>query len=132
MFSTNAPEVTAPSLPLFSSKPAIVERVEAIVVRLMPSGNLTLDLVGTELRMRPRTLQRKLHEHGTSLSMIVDEVRRAVASRLLTESNAKAWAIATELGFRDKTAFYRAFRRWTGSTPRKVHPAHAPQPAAIG
>lgn len=74
--------------------------------------------VARVLKMSTRTLQRTLAQRGTSWSREVDEARRARALAALAEGEDKTATIAAELGFSDASAFFRAFRRWTGTTPR--------------
>lgn len=73
--------------------------------------------VAGELRIHQRTLNRRLRDHGTSFRRELDNVRYAVAQQLLAESTIPLARIATILNYADVTAFSRAFKRWTGSTP---------------
>jgi AraC-like DNA-binding protein len=79
----------------------------------------TISAAARELRFAPRTLQRYLGDRGSSWSHELDEARRERALVLLEDPVRKTADIATELGFRDASAFFRAFRRWTGTTPRR-------------
>jgi AraC-like DNA-binding protein len=65
-----------------------------------------------------RTLQRRLREGGLSYSELVEQTRWELACRLLDEPGAKAAAVARALGYTDPSSFSRAFRRWTGMSPR--------------
>ena len=65
-----------------------------------------------------RTLGRQLSEEGTTFLKIKDELRQKIALRMLRESSQSIEAISEEVGFTSLTAFYRAFKSWTGSTPR--------------
>ncbi len=88
----------------------------AILARL--SAGPTLAIVARDLGMSSRTLQRIVSEHGSSWSAELDDVRRDRALELLACSDRKTAEVAAELGFRDASAFFRAFRRWTGGTPK--------------
>jgi AraC-like DNA-binding protein len=94
----------------------MLDRIRRCIDHHLPSGAPTLHDVAGELRMSPRTLQRKLRERGTSCSEVTDELRRELAVELVRREEAPL-TIAFRLGFRDATSFYRAFRRWTGTTP---------------
>ena len=58
-----------------------------------------------------------------------DELRQKIALRLLRESTQLVEVISAEIGFTSLTAFYRAFKTWTGGTPRSYRLANAPQEA---
>jgi AraC-like DNA-binding protein len=90
-------------------------------VRALVCANLGRDLLGAgeaarRLGMSARSLQRRLHEEGSSFSALVDEVRRDAALRYLGEPRLTVAEIAFALGFAEPAAFYRAFRRWTGAS----------------
>ena len=68
------------------------------------------------LGLHPRTLSRRLGQRGTSFRRLVDDERLARARRLL-ETGSTVEQVAHRLGYSDGTAFARAFKRWTGSTP---------------
>ena len=65
-----------------------------------------------------RTLQRRLRESGLSYSELVEQTRCELACRLLDQPGAKAADVARALGYTDPSSFSRAFRRWTGMSPR--------------
>jgi AraC-like DNA-binding protein len=68
-------------------------------------------------------LQRRLQEEGTSHQEVVDEARRCLASRMLTQSSLGIAEVAFALGFSDRGALHRAFKRWTGTTPARYRRA---------
>ena len=70
------------------------------------------------LHLTTRTLQRRLDEEGTNFSAILADVRRARAMELMARSQLGNSAIALTLGFEDASAFSRAFKSWTGQSPR--------------
>jgi AraC-like DNA-binding protein len=70
-----------------------------------------------ELNMTPATLRRRLHEEGESYQSIKDQLRRDLAISYLSHSSRSVMDIALELGFSERSAFHRAFRKWTGASP---------------
>lgn len=70
------------------------------------------------LHMTKRTLIRKLKEEGTSYQQIKDLVRRDRAISLLIRHSMPLSEIAEAVGFSDPTVFARAFKNWTGKSPR--------------
>jgi AraC-like DNA-binding protein len=85
---------------------------------IMGSGDLSLPAVAKAAGIGPRTLQRRLRLEGLTWRSLVDEVRVALACRLLEERRLSIAEIAFRLGYSRSSAFHRAFRRQTGTTPR--------------
>jgi AraC-like DNA-binding protein len=79
-----------------------------------------LETVAQELRLSPRSLQRKLADHGVSFSKLVSETRRQTAARLLGDTDLSMSDIALMLGLSQSSAFTRATQRWFGMSPRRV------------
>lgn len=77
----------------------------------------TIEAVAQALHCSVRTLCRRLSAEGTAFQAIKDDVRRDIAIQRLTRSDDPIAAIAFDVGFDNPTAFHRAFRHWTGSTP---------------
>jgi AraC-like DNA-binding protein len=75
-----------------------------------------LEGLARRLGMTVRSLQRRLRDEGTSFQALRDETRKALAERYLGEGHSLA-EISFLLGFSEPSAFFRAFKRWTGSTP---------------
>jgi len=92
-------------------------QVRAVVDRLLLHGGADPASVAKALRTSVRSLQRSLHALGTSFSAQLDIVRRTRALAMLAGRRSSIAEIAFALGYTDPRAFYRAFRRWTGSTP---------------
>jgi len=76
------------------------------------------DEVARHLHLSTRSLHRHLREEGASLQRLKDEVRRARAEELLLRTDQEVKQIARAVGFADEKAFSRAFRAWTGESPR--------------
>lgn len=70
------------------------------------------------LHLSARSLQRHLQDEGTDFSSLRDEIRQERATEFITHGGVCNSEIAQRLGFEDATAFSRAFKRWTGSSPQ--------------
>lgn len=94
--------------------------VAQVRARLLVSADcaLPLEACAEALSISARTLRRKLHQGGYSYQDIVDDVRASLARSYLDSSRLTVEAIAQRLGFSEPTSFSRAFRRWTGMSPR--------------
>ena len=97
----------------------LTERVLALfgddLSRPLPSAVET----GRRLGLSVSTLRRRLEEEGTSYQGLKDECRRTAAIRYLAATDLTLADIASLLGFDEPSAFFRAFRRWTGTTPAR-------------
>jgi AraC-like DNA-binding protein len=96
--------------------PMVAARVRRAVLDAFPEGVPGLGAVARTLRMSARTLQRRLASERVSYERIVDAAREERAKALLLEGASTA-AVAAALGFAEPSAFFRAFRRWTGQPP---------------
>jgi AraC-like DNA-binding protein len=115
-----------------SESMSLPERVRALLRSELPSGSPTSERMAERLHMSERTLRRRLSEHSTSMKEILDDLRRELALTMLTEPRATIEDVALRLGFSDATAFHRAFRRWTGRTPKAFQDnPSAPRPKPI-
>lgn len=92
-------------------------RVRAILQRHLRGDEPHLTSVAHELGISARTLQRRLSEEGATFGDLLDDVRHAMAAEYLTADSMNLMEIAFLLGFSDPNSFFRAFRRWTGTTP---------------
>lgn len=89
------------------------------ISKLYLAEPVTLERVADVLHLSPRTLRRRLVELGTSFQMILEQLRRGRAVELLLHSSLSVDQIASELGYQDPSNFGRAFKRWTGQSPRE-------------
>ena len=91
----------------------------------LPEREPGMAAVAGKLHMSPRSLQRRLHSEGTSFAELLSELRRDLALRYLRDQRIAIAEVGFLLGFLDVSAFHRAFKRWTGSTPaeyqRSIH-----------
>ncbi|KAA1191976.1 AraC family transcriptional regulator [Pseudohalioglobus sediminis] len=65
-----------------------------------------------------RTLVRRLSELDTSFKSELDQLRLIRAKTMLREGAQSITQVAANLGYTDASVFTRAFKRWTGQTPR--------------
>lgn len=75
--------------------------------------------VARRLGLSSRTLQRKLRQQGVCLSELLDRARRQAACAALADPATAVKDLSDRLGFSDPSAFHRAFKRWTGTTPHR-------------
>jgi AraC-like DNA-binding protein len=95
-----------------------VESVCLAIRSLLAEQRPHVELVAAAAGWSPRTLQRRLAEAGWTFSGLLDRCRMERARELLARSELRAIDVAYELGYHDPANFTRAFRRWSGVTPR--------------
>ncbi|MGA3801477.1 AraC family transcriptional regulator ligand-binding domain-containing protein [Pseudomonas fluorescens] len=80
-----------------------------------------LEQMAEHLHLTSRTLHRALHREGWTFNAIVEIHRRYVAHDLLSSGKLSVSEVAEQLGYREVSNFSRAFRRWYGVSPSKLH-----------
>lgn len=106
---------------------SVADKVEAALFELLPSGRAQLSTVAKEFGMSGRTLQRRLAAERTTWLDVLDRTRRRLALHYLGTTRMGLAEVSFLLGFEDPNSLFRAFQRWTGTTPelwRARHAAH--------
>ena len=93
------------------------ERVRQWLINEMNGGNPTAAGAASALFVSERTLYRHLKQEGTTFRSLLDQLRHERATQLLAKSQFSLAEVGFLLGFSELSAFYRAFKRWTGMTP---------------
>jgi AraC-like DNA-binding protein len=92
-------------------------RLKAMLQQSLPLGTVQREQVATVLGMSSRALQQRLASEGTNFVETLDEVRHNLALTYMDDARLSLGQIAVLLNFSDASAFYRAFKRWTGRVP---------------
>jgi len=95
-------------------------RVEELLTPILHTGGVGVDAVAAELGLSRQTLFRRLKAEGVTFEKVLDELRRKLALRYLREGKVSVNEAAYLVGFSDPASFSRAFKRWTGSSPRAM------------
>jgi AraC-like DNA-binding protein len=93
------------------------EVVRGILRSGVLTGRASANMVASLLNMHSRTMHRHLTAAGTNFRVLVDECRYEVARQMLEDTDQDVGQIAYMLDYADTSAFARAFRRWSGTTP---------------
>ena len=96
---------------------SLLASVRRAIAESMRDGDPKLTRVAKKTAMSPRTLQRKLKEHGADFKKLMEDTRRRFAINYLQDHKNTLTQVAFLLGYSELSAFIRAFKRWTGSTP---------------
>lgn len=111
---------------------SFAERTQTVLLDALPSGQFSMRIVARRLAVSSRTLQRRLREEGTTFKAVVGSTREMLAKNYLRQANLSATEIAFLLGFDEPTSFFRAFQRWTGTTPETVRRQLLSSPSGAG
>ncbi|RFM30665.1 AraC family transcriptional regulator [Deminuibacter soli] len=80
-------------------------------------GLASLEDIAANFNVSTRSLQRKLKEEGVSFQQLAEQARKSLALHYIDSGNYQFKEISYMLGYNELSAFTRAFKRWTGTTP---------------
>ncbi len=95
-------------------------RVESLLMPILHTGEASMDAIAGKMGLSRRTLQRRLRGEGAAFETILDELRHKLALHYLTGKKVSVNEAAYLVGFSEPAAFSRAFKRWTGTSPRAM------------
>ena len=84
----------------------------------MDNEKLCLSSIAEDMSMSVRTLQNHLKNEGVVFRDLLEDTRERLAKKYLCE-NYTVEDITYLLGFSEPSVFRKAFKRWSGSTPRE-------------
>ena len=90
----------------------MIDRVRRGIWSTLQNGRPSLYRTAASLGVSPRTLQRRLGDHGTSFSIILAELRRELSQELREHKGLADSEVAFLLGYSERSAYQRAVRRW--------------------
>jgi AraC-like DNA-binding protein len=103
-------------------------RVERALMPMLHTGEASMDGIAHKLGFSRQTLSRRLKAEGTTFEKVLDELRHRMALNYLSGKKVSVNETAYLVGFSEPAAFSRAFKRWTGTSPRQ-HRIAAPSRA---
>ncbi len=98
---------------------SLVEQVRKKLIAVMDGGDTSIEATAKALGMSSRSLQRRLADEGTRYNDLLADIRAELAKRYLARKTLSASEVAYLIGFTEPPAFFKAFKRWTGMTPRE-------------
>jgi AraC-like DNA-binding protein len=101
-------------------------QIEAALIPVLHTGEATMESVSRHLGYSRSTLHRRLKQDGESFEFILDDLRRRLAIDYLDSRKVSVNEAAYLTGFSEPSAFSRAFRRWTGTSPGRYRKASEP------
>ncbi len=98
---------------------SVSEVVASCIARRLGGSTLDINIVAKELNLSARSLRRKLELEGTSFREMLQGQRRRKAEKLLLSRAMQVSELASRLGYSDIAVFSRAFKSWTGLSPKQ-------------
>ena len=89
---------------------------------ILHTGYASIDVIAARLAVSRQTLYRQLKTEGVTFETVLDELRHKLAVHYLSGKRTSVNETAYLVGFSEPAAFSRAFKRWTGTTPRSLRP----------
>jgi AraC-like DNA-binding protein len=98
-------------------------RVESALIPMLHRGGVRMEALARQLGFSRKTLTRRLRDEGYTFEAVLDELRHRLALHYLGSGKVSVYETGYLVGFASPAAFSRAFRRWTGRSPRDVRNA---------
>lgn len=98
--------------------PSVTEQVKRSLRAGLSTDRAGIVAVSRALGVSRHTLFRQLRMEGVTFRAVLDDVRREVALACLLAERCAVKQAARRAGFSEPAAFSRAFKRWTGESPR--------------
>ncbi len=95
----------------------IAAQLKRRLADLMACGEANADAACRALKLSRRTLQRRLKAEKTSFQKVLQEVRRELSVRYLSDARLKGLDIAMLLGYSNISSFTTAFKSWYDMPP---------------
>jgi AraC-like DNA-binding protein len=92
--------------------------VTRIILSKLDDESLNIQKVAQQMAVSVRTLQNRLEDEGVVFSDLLKDIRERLAKKYLKE-NYTVEQITYLLGFSEPSVFRKAFKKWSGVTPRE-------------
>ncbi len=100
------------------------ERLQQSILKGLQKNNYQIESIAAQLHMSVRQLQRYLQQQHTTYQERVQEIRQLLAMQYLQDPHLSLHEIAILLSYSEQSAFQRAFKLWSGLTPRQWRKNH--------
>lgn len=91
--------------------------VRKAILENLASGTISIEAIAPKLNMSVRSVQRKLNRDGTTFGRLLGALRQELAESYIKDRTLHLEEVAYLTGFSDYSSFYKAFERWTGTSP---------------
>lgn len=102
----------------------IINQVSKAIIDMLITDTPTREKIAKVLNLSDQNLKLKLADKGTSFQAVFEEIRQKLSMIYIEQSSLNISQMAYMLGFSDSSNFTRAFKRWTGLSPRDYRKEH--------
>ena len=106
-------------LTVLPNESSFEEQLRSNLLKILQEGEPTLNRLASAMCISPRTLHRRLAERSINFARLLKKTRTELAIQYLKEQKLSMSEIAFLLGYSEQSAFSRAFKQWTGKTPKQ-------------
>ncbi len=93
------------------------QKVKALIEKNISLGTASSETIAEELNISRQTLHRYLQKEGTSFRVLLEEIRKDKAREYLVNADVRLEELGFLLGYKESSAFFRAFKSWFNSSP---------------
>ena len=102
-----------------AARTTLADRVQDYIRGSLSSGTCSIERCARKLGMSVRTLQIRLSEAGLHFGDLLEQQRIDTAKICLQQEYLSLDDVAAMLGYAEQSSFGRAFKRWTGLSPKQ-------------
>lgn len=94
-------------------------KVEKEIFKNIGDNDITIELISKNLNLTPRTLQNYLKSENKTFRVALNNIRKKLAQHYINNTKMDNTSISFLLGYSEPSSFFRAYKKWYGSTPRE-------------
>lgn len=94
-------------------------KVEKEIFKNIGDNDITIELISKNLHLTPRTLQNYLKSENKTFRVALNNIRKKLAQHYINNTKMDNASISFLLGYSEPSSFFRAYKKWYGSTPRE-------------
>ncbi|MCG8611670.1 MAG: AraC family transcriptional regulator [Pseudomonadales bacterium] len=102
----------------FSGQAYFTDKVKIAIRARLENGEHTKVKVADHFAISEKTLDRRLANENTTFRLLLEKTRLELATIYLSDPELSIEEVTSKLGYRDRSAFSKAYKNWTGKTPR--------------
>ena len=102
-----------------NSHQSFIHHAKVTIFKQLLNGETGFDSFAELMHLSTRALQARFQKLGVTYGDLLDEIRRMLSLIYLEDTGISSLEIGMLLAYNDQSSFARAFKRWTGHTPKQ-------------